>query len=385
MNSTHSVEVFRIDKLHKHPNADKLSIVRFGGYQCVVATKDWNEGDLAGYVPPDSLVPVAHPEFAWLVNLGRTLHNVNGKEYHRVTAVRLRKEPSMGILVKAPEGSTVGSDLAAHFGVLHYDPPVREQAGAHGKKTYGSQAEKKPTCNPPVYDIDSIRKFTDILKPGEPIYVTEKIHGSNARYTAEDRGFFSFSARNWSVSVRFGSTVFTWGRGRGFKRTKLPEYARYMRVGSRTQWKRPDPNDIWWRALTPEIAAFCKNNPGCTLYGEVYGDVQDLDYGLGVGEVRFVAFDVLMQDTDLRGATCWKDAPAFFAVMERYGIPTVPIVAIEGFDLDSVLRMAEGPTILGNGKHVREGVVVRPRMERHDPRFGRVILKAVGQGYYERA
>lgn len=291
----------------------------------------------------------------------------------------------MGLLVKAPAGFGVTDDVASVLGVLHYDPPVREQAGAHGKKTYGSQAEPKPSINPPVYDIDSIRRYTDILQPGEPVYVTEKIHGANARYTAEDRGFFSFSARNWGVSLRFGSTVLTWGRGRGFKRTRLPEYARYMRVGSRTQWKRPDPNDIWWRALTPEIAAFCKNNPGFTLYGEVYGDVQDLDYGLGAGEVKFVAFDVLMQDSDLADGSRWKDAPAFFSVMERYGIPTVPILAIEGFDLNSVLSMAEGRTVLGNGKHVREGVVVRPREERHDPRFGRVILKAVGQGYLERA
>lgn len=376
--STHRVEVFRIDKLHKHPNADKLSIVRLGGYQCVVATENWREGDLAAYVPPDSLAPVDHPEFAWLRDLGRTLHSIDGKEYHRVTAVRLRKEPSMGILVKPPADAFEGMDLAEHFGVLHYDPPVREQAGAHGKKTYGSQAEPKPTNNPPVYDIDSIRRYTDILQPGEPVYVTEKIHGANARYTAEDRGMFQFGARNWGVSVRIGSRVFSWGRGRGFKSATLPEYARYMRVGSRTQWKRPDMNDIWWRALTPEMALFCKNNPGCTLYGEVYGDVQDLDYGLGAGEVRFVAFDVLLGD---RG---WMDAPAFFAAMQRYGIPTVPVVAIDGFNLESILKLAEGQTVLG-GKHVREGVVVRPRTERHDPRFGRVILKAVGQGYLERA
>ena len=54
--SNHSCDVVQV-KLEEHPNADSLSIVRVGGYQCIVRTEDWKDGDLAVYVPPDSVVP----------------------------------------------------------------------------------------------------------------------------------------------------------------------------------------------------------------------------------------------------------------------------------------------------------------------------------------
>ena len=38
--SEHRVEVVPV-VLEQHPNADKLSIVKVRGWQCVVATSDW--------------------------------------------------------------------------------------------------------------------------------------------------------------------------------------------------------------------------------------------------------------------------------------------------------------------------------------------------------
>ena len=34
-NSTHRVNVVKIEEIHVHPNADTLGIVYIGGYQCV--------------------------------------------------------------------------------------------------------------------------------------------------------------------------------------------------------------------------------------------------------------------------------------------------------------------------------------------------------------
>lgn len=396
--STHKVEVVRIGALEKHPNADSLSIVKLfgGGYQCVVKTSEWAEGDLAAYVPPDSLVPLDRPEFAWLADLGRTPFTREEKglqrSYHLIRVIKLRKVMSMGMLVKLPEGKAaekaigrshlgLADDLATFFEVLHYEPPVKDRNTSKAT-TYGSAAEPAPSVNPPGYDIDSLRRYSEVFQAGEPVYITEKIHGANARYTAEDRGLFSYSFGRYHSSIRFGSRVLSWGRT-GLKLRKLDDFARYMRVGSRNQWKRPDPNDIWWRALTPEMAKFCKNHPGKVLYGEVYGDVQDLDYGVPVGEVRFVAFDVLDENRE------WLPVGAFAGLMQRYSIPIVPAIAINmPFDLDTVLSYAEGVSPLAgwNGvmNQVREGVVVKPMQERKHPMVGRVVLKAVGTGYYER-
>ncbi|MBM4258012.1 MAG: hypothetical protein FJ147_19230 [Deltaproteobacteria bacterium] len=64
--STHRVEVVPV-QLEAHPNADSLSIVRiFDGYTCCVRTADWQDGQLAAYIPPDSVVDSTRPECAFL-------------------------------------------------------------------------------------------------------------------------------------------------------------------------------------------------------------------------------------------------------------------------------------------------------------------------------
>jgi ATP-dependent RNA circularization protein (DNA/RNA ligase family) len=147
-----------------------------------------------------------------------------------------------------------------------------------------------------------------------------------------------------------------------------------MWCGSRTEWKRDDGQSVWWKALTPEMEEFCLHNPGFVLYGEVYGRVQSLRYGLENG-VAFVAFDVL-QD---KGT--FVDALPAREVLGQYGIPQVPLIAYEPFDFDTILSHAEGPSLMPGANHVREGCVVKPERERWHQSVGRVTLKVVGAGY----
>ena len=48
--------------------------------------------------------------------------------------------------------------------------------------------------------------------------------------------------------------------------------------------------------------------------------------------------------------------------------------------MDLVRELAAGKTTLA-GKHIREGVVVKPEKERKDPRIGRVVLKYLSDAY----
>jgi hypothetical protein len=43
--------------------------------------------------------------------------------------------------------------------------------------------------------------------------------------------------------------------------------------------------------------------------------------------------------------------------------------------------MAEGKTLLGEAKHIREGVVVQPVVNRWDHKLGRVKLKVINPEY----
>ena len=320
MNSTHKVEVTRI-KLETHPNADSLDVAFiFSGYSCCVRKGEWVDGQLGAYIPPDSIVDSSRPEFAFLA----------GQE--RIRVKRLRGIVSMGLLMPAPEGAKEGDDVAEFYGVKHYDPPMPTSTGG--------EAESPPKRYLPVFDVDSLRRYASVFEEGELVWITEKLHGASGKWL--------------------------WQDGR-------------MHCGSRTEWKREDEKNLWWRALkaTPFLEEFCQTHPEITVYGEVYGQVQDLKYGVGRNEVRVAVFDLL------RGNE-WIGPHE--ARIIGFDLPFVPTIGVGiPFDLEKILTFAEGPSLIASANHVREGIVVKPIVERTHPRIGRVCLKVVGNGYLERA
>lgn len=187
----------------------------------------------------------------------------------------------------------------------------------------------------PKYDVDTIRRYKHLFTEGEEVYVTEKIHGANARYMFYD-------GKMW--------------------------------CGSRTRWKA-EGKSIWWAALTNEMEEFCRSNPGDVLYGEVYGKVQDMNYG--IDGVKFAAFDILSKGV-------WVDSYEFFAKCRVADIYTVPVLANIPYSWETIQELAEGNSTIETADHTKEGVVVKPATERYDDHIGRVCLKLVGNGYYSR-
>lgn len=316
--SDHSCPVVRVSK-RPHPNADSLSLVDVLGFTVAVRTADWRDGDLGAYIPPDSVVDSSRPEFAFLAG------------HERIKVKKLRGVYSQGLLIPAPEGLGVGADAADALGVIHYEPKVG------GGQTTGGEAKPAPPGAGPTYDVENYRRNKNILVWSERVVITEKIHGANARY------------------------LFVDGE---------------VQIGSKGEWKKGDDN-LWARALknTPGIAAWCEAHPGRTLYGEIYGPVQDLKYGKK--DVAFAAFDAFESGI-------WMSWPGLVASCAAYGVPMVPLL-FEGPLEDGVESYAEGRSTIPGADHVREGCVVRPYRDRFTYRGERVHLKIVGNGYMEKA
>lgn len=320
--STHRVEVVPV-VLKPHPNADTLSIVEVFGYSCVVRTAEWKDRTIGAYIPPDSTCPDT-PEYSFLESLP-------GTSAKRIRTIRLRGILSMGLLMQAPEGSKIGDNVAEIMGITHYEPPCEL---ANGQATGGPSGIY---C--PKYDVDTIRRFLYLFTTGEPVYVSEKIHGEGMRVTYHD------------------------GR---------------IQLGSRDEWKKRTDDSDWWANLTPEMEAFCVAHPSAILFGESYGRNKNFKYG--DKGIRFAAFDVL-------AGTTWFPPEQFIAETERFSVPHVPVLAMGmPFDFEEIKRMANGLSVLAaqfGGDHVREGVVVKPMVERVDLEIGRVVLKLVGDDFYE--
>ncbi|KKL89961.1 hypothetical protein LCGC14_1909420, partial [marine sediment metagenome] len=175
--SEHSAKVIKIDEILPHPNADSLGLVRIGGYTVCIRLNDFNAGDLAIYIEPDSIVPQDDPQFEFL------------GEHRRIKARRLRNIWSVGLLIHAPEGAQVGENWMERLGIEHYEPPL--------PMSTGGDSVKAPVGVFPIYDVENFNRYPDVIKPGEHVIISEKLHGCNARFTWQDDQMYVGSRKNW--------------------------------------------------------------------------------------------------------------------------------------------------------------------------------------------
>lgn len=180
--STHMAVVVPV-VLKPHPNADSLSIVDVDNtYQVVVRTADWANVDRGVYVPPQNLVPLDRPEFAFL-------------DKPRIKPVRLRGEWSYGLLIPCAEHWDIGTDVTDYYGITHWEPEEQHAIGPRiycGKSIFGG-----PFDAVSKYDIDGAQHVWKLVPAGTPVFVTEKIHGANWRCYSEGDQLYVGSRQRW--------------------------------------------------------------------------------------------------------------------------------------------------------------------------------------------
>ncbi|MFJ6898464.1 RNA ligase (ATP) [Streptomyces hokutonensis] len=336
--------------VHEHPNADALELAQVGLYRAVVAKGEYRTGDTAVYIPEQSVLPAALIE-----ELGLT-GRLAGSNADRVKAVRLRGELSQGIVCRPKALADVdlaraaldGTDFAELLGIVKWVPPI--------PPTMDGDVETAPDLLPWV-DIENIQRFPGIFEPGEAVVLTEKLHGSACLLT--------YFAEDGRVQVS--------SKGFGAKSLALKE----------------DPRNLYWRAVlghgVPETAARLAERLGARrvgIFGEVFGaGVQDLTYGAD-GRRSTLGYAVFDVSAEIDGAVRWLNAVELL----DGELPLVPRLYEGPYDIGQVLEVASGrETVSGRELHLREGVVIRPAVERYSPvTGGRAIAKAVSAAYLTR-
>lgn len=334
--SSFYVEKVRVQFVKKHENADNLEIAIALNHPVVVRKGQFKKGDEAIYISVDAILPDI-PQFSFLSEGDRSC----------LRAKKLRGVYSQGLLVKpwCTCGAKwvescddnclmlldVGADVRNIIGITKWEPQLDLRTGGDNVKDPGFI---------PVYtDLESLRRYDDILEEGEEVVLTEKTHGANGRFLYKDECFW---------------------------------------IGSHRCIKKESETSIWWVAAK-RAGLFDKLPfiPDMILYGEVFGaNVQDMDYDRK--QLDIVAFDIF----DIKTGT-YLDVDSFQKVCKDIGVPIAPVLYRGPWNKE-LLSLANGPTIVGNGKHTREGFVVRPVKERWNEQIGRVILKMVGENYLMR-
>lgn len=313
-------------KIYPHPNADRLEIAQPVGkeWRCVTGKGTYKDGDLAVYLPVDSVLTPS------------LVKDLGIEKYYnkRLRTVKLRGTISQGMIAPLSilEGTgfgMLGDDVTETLGITKYEEPIPVSMSGRARSPH------------PLFtkfaDIENYKNFPDVFELGETVIVTEKLHGTNARFGMFDDG---------------------------------------LHVGSHRMDWIDDPNNLYWRGATIlKVKEWLKL--GDILFGEIFGKgVQDLHYSMPAGEIDVRVFGMVR-------AGKFLDYDEFIKVLPSYVKPA-PLLH-HGPWINEIIKLASGTTTMGKREHIREGVVVHPAKERYSEKLqGRCIVKMINDEYLVR-
>ncbi len=354
-------QVVKVEQVINHPNADALDVVTvLGDYPVIVKRGEYKAGDLACYIPIDSIVPDIQ-DYYFLCPKTYEKYEENGEvkqrqvglkypvgsvpeKYRVIKAKKIRNVYSQGMLVAVPNCSLSLGDSVVEILSLTKWEEVEEDNIPNAKRMRGGNAEKAPEgWSIPYYDIEGLRKYIACLNVDEEIVLTEKLHGSNASFCHDGE-------RLW--------------------------------VKSRNFYKKMDPDDSWWDiAIRYDLESKLSKFPNYVFFGEIYGQVKGFRYDCEIidgkmpTKIRF--FDIW----DVKMCR-YVDYDQFITMISSLELlPTPELYRGVWKGKEEMYPYAEGLTTLG-GKHIREGFVLRTVKERFEPKLNsRMQVKLVGEAY----
>jgi RNA ligase (TIGR02306 family) len=361
--STFKVESRKISETKIHPNADRLSLCKVEGlaYQFVTGRDQYKVGDTVVFFPLDAELPIPLIEALGMVG------KFSGPLKNRISTVKLRGEFSQGFVcpiqtifeyLKTNVGKIEESmftevtylnvDFTSLLGITKYEPePVLCKSG---------NLVKLPE-NVPVYDIEGCDRYDHIVKHiienKIPVYISEKLEGTNFSCTVFKNGEISVNQRHHAIK-------------------EIPDKGEH---------------DFWKVAREQGIIELAKNilndanADEVTLRGEMLGSgIQKNLYKINGHQVKF--FDLMINGK-------YANPDVFLAYMDKFNATSmvVPTIALNVY-LDEWLA---GRTIQeacsdksALGLELREGVVIKPMVEGYHPDIGRLILKQRDKAYLEK-
>ena len=358
------VIVVVVEHVEKHPNADRLDLVRFAGWNVVTQKGNFKPGQEAVYIPIDSVLPP---------DLETELFPPESKiklTKSRVKTIKLRGAISQGMLIPVHDSSiasrcgvvNVGDDLTDKLGVTHYEPPATPQ-----QLSAGGSARKKHPFFPEYTKLSHFKNYPDLFEEGEMVVVTEKIHGTNFR-----AGWVPTVANTWWKKVK---KFFGW----------LPEWefvfgSHHVNIAYQHNYRGFYPINVYQEAVD-QYALQRRIPKGYIIYGEVYGEGVQKGYHYGEMGRRLAIFDVIV--TGVQNAQSHVDWEGVEYVSSVIEVPTVPVIYKGKYKKAYREKWEQGDSLICPGLH-REGCVIKPEKETACY-IGRKVLRSINPEYLLRA
>ena len=392
------IEVVRIEEVKKHPNADRLELYRIGGWWSASIIGDFKVNDPAVFIPPDSVITTEWAEKWNVTPYCSVLPMVNGFRDPglRIRATRLRGVPSYGLLIKPEKSMKIGDDVTKFYGIKKFEPPV--------KILDGIQVKDLPNLIK-YNSINNISNRPEMFVEGEPVIITEKIHGSNSvvgyikdkngkhiyvcsshehRRCVEDRMYIKILFFNKLIVRDFSVVKTDWLYRKLIKlyekfgqKYKYFYFIRHMFCG---KYALPLRNEQIRLALKETSE---KNNGADVLfYGEIFGPgVQDMTYGRKLPD--YALFDISINGS-------YQSELDKQLILDKYPKILQPTILYRGPYSQSIIdEYVSGPTTMCDTKDIREpfkgreGIVIKP-LEETNTLYGRKIAKYISVDYHSR-
>jgi RNA ligase (TIGR02306 family) len=395
-------QIVRVAKTIKHPKADSLSIVTtsVGDYPIVTKLDEYKPGDMAAYIPIDTIVPdVEKFYFLCPKHEGNIIPKFEigsvPERYRRIKAKKLRGQYSQGMLVGIPNYRNdvgifaralyfvlslfailyrkipklpkwnkqwyeykLGDSVVDIFNLTKWEEEEEDNiTGLPKEKRARGETEKKPVgWDIPYYDKEGLRKHFSSLQDGEEVILTEKIHGANAAYCHDGEKL--------------------WVRSRSFFKRDIITFTDGDNVEHQIE-----STDQWWDiARRLKLEEKLKEYPFLVVFGEVAGQVKGFRYDSEIKDGKLETCLYVFDVWDIKAARYW-DYDDKVALFKKLGLTPAPELYRGPWNKENIFQFAEGKTTT-SGNHIREGFVLNVPKERFDPKMNnRLTMKLVGEGY----
>lgn len=293
------VRKVKIDNLKPAFNSDFLEVATFEGFgwQAIVKKGQHKIGDEVIFIPPESVLPFELSEA-----LGVTGYLAKG----RVKVARLRKNLSEGLVTPVE----ITEEYLPYI-LKWEDPPTVGMSGLQLPK-YACPPEFET-----FYKMENLMNVPELFSIGEPIWYSEKMHGTNCR----------------------------------FGNLKHPETSEYeLFVGTHHTVRKESDGDIYWecvKKITNNIKAELPKD--YVFYNEIYGrGVQDIAYNT---EPQARVFALLHQHN-------YQSLDLMISMCDELNIPRINIYPDVFQGIEWARQIANTPSQMPEYSGLREGIVI---------------------------
>lgn len=277
--------VATIKEVRAIPNADNIELVIAGGWNAITKKGEFKEGDLTVIATTDAVIPEAFSE-----KMGVTTYLRKGG---RVRTVKLREVYSECLIIPTKyipgygDRYSDGDDMMEKFGIVKYEPPVKQIQLASGRKIKWRDNQNFHI----YYKFPNLKNVDGMFTEFDTVQITRKIHGTNARYGIVKKGKLSF----WDKVKKFFRLADKWidyeyiyGSHNCEKGSDSQGF--YSEDVWRTIAEKYDIKErLWNQAKKYSVEDL---GSGLVLYGEIYGAGIQKNYEYGLTDIKFVAFDI---------------------------------------------------------------------------------------------